>query len=235
MSEYENPFVRCLKLGKAKRDAMGVDYTALFRNDSTRHSRLSTPGTYIDGHNRVAQLRHADPSVHRHASKPVKPLTVATIDAQELDEPEQEVEQSEDDVELLAPVPEIRAGVEAEEPMQIEIGTTGIVRLDTGITFFARIIGLDPLTVDGGEEFGLLEISPSEFEAEADGTEDTEEMVEAGGQNDRLQYLISTLGPDAYLVNHEVSIFVKRFGYLRLLKAVWIGAVWDVKIWAGVL
>jgi len=106
-------FATTHRLQLERRASMPQDISSLFCHNLLAGSRLSTPGTYIDDHNRVAQLRHADPSVHRHASKPVKPLTVATIDAQELDEPEQEVEQPEDDMTELMPVtPTVEAGFE---------------------------------------------------------------------------------------------------------------------------
>jgi hypothetical protein len=118
----------------------------------------------VNDRNQISKIKNSDPDVHRNSCPIERPLLVTTISADDEDE-SKEIEEG---LEPLVVEPQAApvAGIEVEEPMHIEIGTRGIVRLDTGVTFLATTTQVDPLTIDGGEEFGLLEISREEFTPE---------------------------------------------------------------------
>jgi hypothetical protein len=127
----------------------------------------------VDEHNRISRIKTSDPDVHKNARPIERPLNIMSIESQELDEIE--VEQSTEDdtrVELLPATPAVEAAGEdtSEEPTPLEIGQQGKVLLTTGVTFHAEItqVESDYLTVDGGEEYGVLEISPEEWQGDED-------------------------------------------------------------------
>lgn len=84
-------FATTRKLQIEARRKLPVDISNIYAKryaDQQPKSRFSGGGMAIGDDNRPHRIKNSDPSIHRNSSKPVNPLSVATIESRELDEPE---------------------------------------------------------------------------------------------------------------------------------------------------